>query len=59
MNNVKAVDTFLVGVDFTRGEDDTVMVIGKKEVGNIVQPVNVIRGERAQELYKELLGDKN
>lgn len=51
------VDSVLVNVDFSRGVDSSVMIIGRKNANGVVDICNAIQGEEAEKLYYHLLGD--
>ena len=51
------VDSVLVSVDFSRGVDSSVMIIGRKNANGVVDICNAIQGEEAEKLYYHLLGD--
>lgn len=47
-------DSFLVGVDFTKGKDVGVLVVGHKRMNQAVDVVNAFQGIEAWNLYKKL-----
>lgn len=51
-------ECLLVSVDFTRGEDVGVMVIGRQKPKADVEIINAFQGEEALELYKKLITKK-
>lgn len=58
MAMVKA-ECFLVSVDFSKGEDVGVLIVGKKRPNESVEIVNAYQGEEALELYKRLIHNPN
>ena len=48
-------DAIIVSVDFTRGRDVGVLVVGRKLFGEEVQIINAFQGEEAYELYHKLV----
>lgn len=55
---MNAVDSFLVGIDFSNGMDVGVLVVGKRRNGK-TDIVNMFQGEEAVELYEKLMGDSS
>ena len=51
---MKVNESLLVGVDFTRGEDTGVLIVGRQKKGK-VEVINAFSGEEAYELYKKLI----
>lgn len=51
----KTADTLLVSVDFSRGDDIGVLIVGRKHPNQAVSIVNAFQGEEAVELYKKLI----
>lgn len=51
-------DCLLVSVDFTRGEDVDVLIVGRKRVNESVEIINAFEGREAYELYKNLIAKK-
>lgn len=51
---MKKSDTLLVGFDHSNG-DIAVLIVGRKEAGEVVQIVNQFQGKEAEELYQRLL----
>ena len=49
-------DTLLVGFDFTHGEDEEILIVGRKD-GDTLEVVNAFQGGNARALY-ELLTTK-
>ena len=48
-------DTILVSVDFTNGEDLSVMVVGRKRPNQTVEIINALQGKEAEDLYSKLV----
>ena len=48
-------DTILVSVDFTNGEDSSVMVVGRKRPNQTVEIINALQGKEAEDLYSKLV----
>ena len=51
-------DTLLIGVDFSNGEDNGVLVVGRKSEGEVVQIINAFQDEEARKLYETLIKKK-
>ena len=54
MNQVVS-ESLIIGVDFSRGVDTGVLIVGKKRMNQSVEIINAFQGEEAQELYKRLI----
>lgn len=52
-------ESLLIGFDSTNGKDNTVLIVGRKTPGEIVEVVNAFQGEEAIELYKKLTTKKS
>lgn len=48
------VDSLIISIDTTNGKDNTVLIIGRKTVGQQVEIVNAFQGEEALKLYSQL-----
>lgn len=48
------VDSLIISIDTSNGKDDTVLIVGKKTVGQRVEIVNAFQGEEALDLYNRL-----
>jgi hypothetical protein len=48
------VDSLIIGIDTTNGKDNTVLIVGRKTVGQQVEIVNAFQGEEALKLYSQL-----
>ena len=48
---MKTADTLLVGFDFTNGEDHGVLIVGRKNKGELVDVVNAFQDEEAKRIY--------
>lgn len=51
----EGLDTLLVSVDFSRGVDTGVLIVGRKHPNEAVTIVNAFQGEEALELYNKLI----
>lgn len=45
--------TILVGFDFTHGEDNRIMIVGRKQ-GKMIEVLNAFQGDEAEELFRKL-----
>lgn len=48
----------LVSVDFTRGIDTGILIVGRQAPGKDVEIINAFQGEEAYELYQKLITKK-
>lgn len=48
------VDSLIISIDTTNGKDNTVLIVGRKTVGQQVEIVNAFQGEEALKLYNSL-----
>lgn len=48
------VDSLIISIDTTNGKDNTVLIVGRKTVGQQVKIVNAFQGEEALKLYSQL-----
>ena len=48
-------DTILLSVDFTNGEDLSVVVVGRKRPNESVEISNALQGKEAEDLYSKLV----
>lgn len=55
---MKTADTLLVGFDFTNGKDHGVLIVGRKNKGELVDIVNAFQDEEAKRIY-DILTTKN
>ena len=51
----KTIDTILVSFDFTHGKDKSVLIVGRKTPGEVVDIINAFQGKEAEELYRKLV----
>ena len=51
-------DCILVSIDFSHGEDKTVLVVGRKAPNQSAVIINAFQGEEAVELYNKLITKK-
>lgn len=54
MNKLKVNESLLIGVDFTKGEDVGVLIVGRQQNG-VVNIVNAFQGKDAADLYRKLI----
>lgn len=54
---MNANECLLVGVDFSRGGDSGVLIVGRKS-GADVEVINAFQGEEARQLYLKLITKK-
>lgn len=54
MNNTKVNECLLVSVEFTQGEDASVLIVGRQKNGK-VDIVNAFHGQEAIDIYKKLI----
>lgn len=48
------VDSLIISIDTSNGKDNTVLIVGRKAVGQRVEIVNAFQGEEALDLYNRL-----
>lgn len=62
MKKLNVNESLLIGVDFTRGEDTGILIVGRQTAG-VVNIVNAFQGQEAADIYRKLItvkkGDKN
>lgn len=51
---MKTADTLLVGIDFSKGEDVGVLVVGRKRPNESIEIINTFQGEEARWMYERL-----
>lgn len=59
---MKASDTILVGWDYSKGNETSVLIVGRKRMNQSVEIINAFQGKEAEELYQKLVTvkeDKN
>lgn len=56
--NKTKLDTLLVSIDFTRGEDVGVLVVGRKAPNLNPIIINAFQGEEARKIYEMLVTKK-
>lgn len=54
MNDLKVNECLLVSVDFTRGKDVGVLIVGRQKEGK-VDIVNAFQGQEAIDIYRKLI----
>ena len=59
MENKLEPHSLIIGVDFSRGPDQDVIIVAIGKKGNVKTIVNAIRGEEARRIYHELVTPKN
>ena len=59
MKNRLEPHSLIVGVDFSAGADEDVMIVAISKKGNVKTIVNALKGEEARELYSRLVTPKN
>lgn len=59
MDNLRVNECLLVSVDFTKGEDIGVLIVGRQEKDGKVNIVNAFQGQEAVDIYKKLITVKN
>jgi len=55
MDNLRVNECLLVSVDFTKGEDIGVLIVGRQEKEGKVNIVNAFQGQEAVDIYKKLI----
>lgn len=56
MSEKKKVDTLIVGFNFENGEENAVLVVGRKEANTEPKIIRVLQGKYVNDLYKVLAG---
>lgn len=56
MSENKKVDTLIVGFNFENGEENAVLVVGRKEANTEPKIIRVLQGKYVNDLYKVLAG---
>ncbi len=54
MHNPKVNECLLVSVDFTKGEDIGVLIVGRQNNGKI-DIINAFQGQQAADIYRKLI----
>lgn len=54
MKKLNDNESLLVGVDFTRGEDAGILIVGRQTAG-VVNIVNAFQGQEAADIYRKLI----
>lgn len=54
MHNLKVNECLLVSVDFTKGEDTGVLIVGRQNNGKI-DIINAFQGQEAADIYRKLI----
>lgn len=55
MSNAQSL---IIGYDHNPGKDNTVLIVGRKTVGQAVEIINAFEGKEAEELYLKLTTKK-
>lgn len=55
MDNNIISDVLLVGLDFSKGEDVGVLIVGRKRPNESVEIINTFQGEEARWMYNRLI----
>lgn len=51
-------DSIIIGYDTGANNDNTILIVGRKEPGQVVNVINAFQGAEAEELYKRLITKK-
>ena len=54
MNDLKVNECLLVSVDFTKGVDTGVLIVGRQKNGK-VDIINAFQGQEAADIYQKLI----
>lgn len=54
----KMSGSFIIGYDFTNGEDNTVLIVGRKRPTEQMEIINAFQGTEAIEMYHKLITPK-
>lgn len=55
MKNNVTTDVLLVGLDFSKGEDVGVLIVGRKRPNDSFEIINTFQGEEARWMYNRLI----
>ena len=58
MSNKITSDTLIVGIDFSKGEDVGVLIVGRKRPNDSVEIINAFQGKEARLMYERLIAKK-
>ena len=58
MDKLKVNECLLVGVDFTKGEDVGILIVGRQKNGKI-DIINAFQGQEAANIYRKLITIRN
>lgn len=50
--------SLIIGFDFSKNEDGSILIVGMKTPGNSVEVVNAFQGKKAVEMYSMLTNKK-
>lgn len=56
---MKITDALLIGFDFANGKDHGVLIVGRKNKGELVDVVNAFQDEEAKRIYDILTTRKD
>lgn len=51
-------ESLIVGVDFSRGKDVGVLIVGRRKIDGTTEIVNAFQGDEAWALYNKLITKK-
>lgn len=54
MDNLKVNECLLVSVDFTKGEDVGILLVGRQKNG-VAEIINAFQGQEAIDIYRKLI----
>ncbi|NSG63720.1 hypothetical protein G4956_03995 [Blautia wexlerae] len=55
---MKMSGSLIIGYDFTNGEDNTVLIVGRKRPTEQMEIINAFQGTEAIEMYHKLITPK-
>lgn len=58
MNKLEVNECLLVSVDFTKGEDIGILLVGRQKNG-VAEVINAFQGQEAVDIYTKLITVKN
>lgn len=51
-------ESLIIGYDESNGRDNTVLIVGRKKKGQVVEVINAFQGEEAYWMYQKLTTKK-
>ena len=51
-------DSLIIGYDKSDKDDSTVLIVGRKKIGQVVDIVNAFQGEEAEAIWNQLIAVK-